>query len=56
MIVKFRAMLSVQLDMLVAGAMPIGIMAVFVRVELDCFNDPTAWPIPTGPCEMVAPG
>jgi len=34
-------MLSVQLDVSVYGAMPFGIMAILVHVELDCLNDPT---------------
>ena len=47
-------MLAVQLDLFVVGAMPSGILAVFVHIGLDCLNDPTARPIPSGTGEVVA--
>ncbi len=41
-------MLSVQLNMFHFGAMPLGILSVIVQIELDCSNDPTTRPIPSG--------
>lgn len=46
-------MLVVQFYLFVVGEVPLGILAVFVHVELDCLNDPTAWPIPSGSGKMV---
>ncbi len=46
-------MLRVRLDLFVVGAMPSGDLAVFVEVELDCLNDPTAQPIPSGNPQIV---
>lgn len=45
-------MLRVRLDLFVIGTTPLGIMAVFVHVELDCLNDPTVRPIPDGFAKM----
>lgn len=45
-------MLRVRLDLFVIGATPLGIIAVFVQVELDCLNDPTVRPIPDGFTEV----
>lgn len=48
-------MLAIQFDLFVVGSMPYGISAVFVHVGLDCLNDLTARPIPSGTGQMVAP-